>query len=356
MTYFTYTKKTTKPNFFCFFLLLTFVFFLNVNQAFSHLSYTASPLRPNLQKYLSHSTTKGHEKKQPRKISLHALTHIAEEKYGIPANLLMAIAYVESKCHPYAINARGRGYYFKSKKDAVSFVKELRAQGVRNINVGLMQLNVPSHVNKFRTIDDMLDVSRNIHFAAKLLSRLYQNYGSWSKAVERYKSSFCEESRRYQQYVYSMRGRVKNNHFITLEDRIPQGDKASPLSKQLTHFVLAKKQASFVPKKYHLTTLPWTLCGYQSTSLLEKLTPHALHKDKYDAIKQTLDTTTQKRLSKKINESSLHSLTDYARLPSWGQTFTLSHVKDDLAIGDLEDDILLKLSKGYPSLWDEEIL
>lgn len=330
-------NKNLIHNFLRPFLKIAFLFFVGVHQVFSHFSYTASPLRPNLQKYLPIAQKIAPQKKEPTKISLHALTKIIENKYGIPENLLMAIAYVESKCHPYAINARQRGYYFKSKKDAVSFVKDLRAQGVRNINVGLMQLNVPSHIHKFRTIDDMLDISRNIHFAAKLLSRLYQNYGSWTKAVERYKSSFCEESRRYQQYVYSMRGRVKNHRVITLDDQTGQTPKASSLSKRLIHMTLPQKQKSVTPHKYNLSTSPWTLCGYQNTSLLQKLSPYVEH----------LSWKTTKRLSKKINESSLHVLTNHARLPSWGQTFTFTQPSPEKAVAHRKD---------YAFLWDEEIL
>ncbi len=135
--------------------------------------------------------------------------HESEKKYGIPENLLAAIAHVESKCTPYAVNARGKGYFFKSKEQAMTFIHTLRAQGVRNINIGYMQLNLPSHLPRFNSIDDMLDLRKNIDFAASLLSKLYKQYGSWPKAVERYKSGFSEGTKRYQAHVYRIWERVK---------------------------------------------------------------------------------------------------------------------------------------------------
>jgi hypothetical protein len=139
----------------------------------------------------------------------HKHAQDAEKRHGIPENLLTAIAHVESKCSPYAVNAQGRGHYFKSHEQATKFVEELRAQGVRNINVGYMQLNVPSHLKRFSSVHAMLDVKRNIDFAAALLVKLHRIYGSWPRAVERYKSNFCSESKRYQNHVYSIMTKVK---------------------------------------------------------------------------------------------------------------------------------------------------
>ena len=128
----------------------------------------------------------------------------AEEKYGIPNGLLSALAYVESKCNPYAVHAKGRAHYFKTKGEAVHFVNTMRGQGVRNIDVGYMQLNVPSHISQFRSIDHMLDIGHNIHYAAQLLKQLHKRYGNWPHAVERYRSIFCDASRQYQGHVYKV--------------------------------------------------------------------------------------------------------------------------------------------------------
>lgn len=133
-------------------------------------------------------------------------TRIAEQKYGIPSGLLSALAFVESKCTPYAVHAKGQSHYFKTKSDAVHFVNTMRAQGVRNIDVGYMQLNVPSHLSQFGSVDQMLDIGHNIHYAARLLKQLYKRYGNWPDAVQRYRSVFCEESRRYQAKVYRVWG------------------------------------------------------------------------------------------------------------------------------------------------------
>lgn len=136
------------------------------------------------------------------------ITKDAEGKHGIPDNLLTAIAHMESKCSPYAVNARGRGFYFKTKEEAVAFVEQLIEEGTTDINIGYMQLHYPSHKNRFASVADMIDPSHNIAYAAKLLKSLYKTYGSWEKAVERYKSDFCESSRQYQRQVYGFLANV----------------------------------------------------------------------------------------------------------------------------------------------------
>ncbi len=109
-----------------------------------------------------------------------------EKKYDIPPKLLSAIAHVESGGHLYAINALGGSHYFETKQDALMFIRSLRARGVRNINIGCMQINLQFHGHKFKELGDMLEPLNNIEYAACLLRHMFDRYGSWVQAVRFY--------------------------------------------------------------------------------------------------------------------------------------------------------------------------
>ena len=129
----------------------------------------------------------------------------AEVKHGIPENLLMAIAHFESNKSAYAVNAKGRGHFFKTKEQAAAFIHNLVKEGYRNINVGCMQLNYAAHRKRFKSLEDMLEPEKNIAYAARLLVSLKRAHGSWERAVEAYKGSFSETSQNYRSRIFSLR-------------------------------------------------------------------------------------------------------------------------------------------------------
>ena len=124
-----------------------------------------------------------------------------EKEKGIPHGLLLAIASVESKESPYVVNAKGRSYNFKSAGEAANFVRKVQKEGYTNINVGCMQLNVPSHRRNFASIEKMIEPESNIAYAAKLLKRLERDHGSIEHAVRYYNSSCPIANTRYKQKV-----------------------------------------------------------------------------------------------------------------------------------------------------------
>ncbi len=139
------------------------------------------------------------------KDSLNCATLIEhfEKKYDIPHKLLWAIARVESKERPWAVYARGRSHFFSSKESAVAHVEKLKAKGAKNINVGCMQINLQSHGGKFKTLSEAFMPYTNIEYAAKLMKRLYNQYGSWEEAVRYYHSASSVFNVAYKHRVYS---------------------------------------------------------------------------------------------------------------------------------------------------------
>jgi len=131
----------------------------------------------------------------------------AEKKNKIPKGLLSAIAKVESKHSPWAINFGGRGYMFKTKQQALNFLSELERKKARNINIGYMQINTISHAKKFKNMSDILNPSTNINYAAKLLKSLHNRYGSWSEAVRHYHSSNTAHNITYKNKVLKAWGK-----------------------------------------------------------------------------------------------------------------------------------------------------
>ena len=137
----------------------------------------------------------------PLKNELKALITEQEELHKIPSGLLLAIATVESGSKPYALNIQGKSLIGSNKREAVALIHEALAEGINNIDVGVMQLNVKWHRENFGSIEEMLEPKKNIEYAAGFLLKLYKKYGDWHKAVRFYHSSTAEYYRKYSRKI-----------------------------------------------------------------------------------------------------------------------------------------------------------
>jgi hypothetical protein len=124
---------------------------------------------------------------------------IAEGRHGTASGLLSAIAKAESgrpvpplpglQPWPWAVNADGAAMYFDSKPAAVVWTRLALARGVRQVDVGCMQVNLQSHPEAFRDLDDAFDPAANADYAARFLLRLRADAGGdWTAAVGFYHS------------------------------------------------------------------------------------------------------------------------------------------------------------------------
>ncbi len=165
----------------------------------------------------------------------------------IPSRLLMAIATVESgRCvegsskrpWPWTICAKGRGYYCSTKSAAIATVKRLMARGIRNIDVGCMQVNLLHHSKAFKDLEEAFSPPANVNYAAQFFTSLKRTYNSWTHAVGYYHS---KDSRHYKPYcstVYNMWNKVANRHV-----------KETPRVEQAA---AEKSKISFLPSFYAL--------------------------------------------------------------------------------------------------------
>ena len=130
------------------------------------------------------------------------------ELNGFPKNLLSAIASVESGKNfsstqnfktpwPWTINTNGKGYFFKTRSAAIRKVKYLLKQGIRNIDVGCMQVNLFYHPNAFRNLKEAFNPNTNIEYAARFLKKLHKTKGNWNDAIGSYHSGQKERKEKY---------------------------------------------------------------------------------------------------------------------------------------------------------------
>ncbi|MAN99214.1 transglycosylase SLT domain-containing protein [uncultured Roseovarius sp.] len=126
-----------------------------------------------------------------------ALAAQAAERHGLPKGLLRAIARTESgraqgkagaQAWAWTSNVRGKGYYYSGKQEALTHLRQLVARGVRGFDVGCMQLNYRWHGDNFANLDEMIDPARNTEYAARYLSELRAETGSWDAATRYYHS------------------------------------------------------------------------------------------------------------------------------------------------------------------------
>jgi len=131
----------------------------------------------------------------------------AEARAGIPDQLLTAISLAESgRRHParrialawpWTVMAEGNGQYLPSKAAAIDLVQSLQARGVRNIDVGCMQVNLKHHPDAFADLHEALDPDANAAYAARFLTALRAETGSWLRAMGRYHSATPERAGPY---------------------------------------------------------------------------------------------------------------------------------------------------------------
>ena len=135
-----------------------------------------------------------------------------ERAHDLPAHLLAAIAKTESgRWHaerretlawPWTVMAEGRGRFLPTKAAAIDTVRELQARGVRNIDVGCMQVNLYHHPDAFDSLEAAFDPATNLDYAATFLAELREDARSWTKAVGQYHSRQAVRGNTYRAKVF----------------------------------------------------------------------------------------------------------------------------------------------------------
>jgi soluble lytic murein transglycosylase-like protein len=134
-----------------------------------------------------------------------------EKRLRLPQDTLHSISLQESgKKHsrhdimvvwPWTINVEGKGYFFKTKREAIRFTKEQLAAGKESIDVGCMQINLKHHPKAFSSLEQAFSPHNNVAYGALFLRQKYDQFGNWEKAVGNYHSADEVLSKKYQKSV-----------------------------------------------------------------------------------------------------------------------------------------------------------
>jgi len=147
----------------------------------------------------------------PWSLCREAITE-AEQARDLPAHLLAAIARTESgRWHkerseslawPWTVMAEGEGRFLPSKAAAIAEVRRLQARGIRNIDVGCLQVNLHHHPQAFDSLEAAFDPDTNAAYAAGFLAELREEARSWTRAIGQYHSRQAIRGNGYRAKVF----------------------------------------------------------------------------------------------------------------------------------------------------------
>jgi hypothetical protein len=183
-----------------------------------------------------------------------AQTLSQNQEEGFPEHMLTAISLVESGrwdkdlkariAWPWTVTSGGKGSFYPTKVAALEAVRALQAKGVRNIDVGCMQVNLRYHGDAFAGgVAEAMDPAANVAYAVNFLKRLYKEMGNWPEAVTAYHSKTPEYAERYAKKINEAWAEAKGS----VEGRVELAALVTdyPISSASTLFSLAKPYEGF---------------------------------------------------------------------------------------------------------------
>jgi hypothetical protein len=105
-------------------------------------------------------------------------------KHQLDPYILYAVALTESRKNgeqnrvipwPWAINNAGNVFIPGSQQEAEALLNQMLQQGKRNIDIGIMQVNLRWHGHRVTKPEQLLDPSTNLEIGARVLSDAIQS-------------------------------------------------------------------------------------------------------------------------------------------------------------------------------------
>jgi hypothetical protein len=158
----------------------------------------------------------------------------ASAQAGIPVDLLAAVAWAETTIFPYAINLRGKTYYFTSRTQALKALKRIKTG---DVDIGLFQVNYrlwaePLGLKK----EDLLDTRVCAIMGAMILKYNLQRHRDPWVAVGRYHSGDLGRMKAYQTKVSQGLGIIRTlssgGKEVALSEMSPGATKKSALPSE----------------------------------------------------------------------------------------------------------------------------
>ena len=130
---------------------------------------------------------------------------VASRETGVPLQVLLAITRTETGRSregvvtpwPWTVNMEGRGVWFDTESEALSFVFDHFKTGARSFDVGCFQINYKWHGAQFASIEQMFEPLANARYAASFLKSLFGESGDWSRAAGAFHSRTPVYAERY---------------------------------------------------------------------------------------------------------------------------------------------------------------
>ncbi len=171
-----------------------------------------------------------------RKIcTVHAAAQ--EQANRIPRGLVQAVALAESGRWlsedqstlpwPWTVTSGHDSFYLPTKDAAIAKVRELKAAGRTNIDVGCMQINLHYHPDAFASLEEAFDPDSNVAYGTQFLKELRLKTRSWGKATAFYHSQNRERGNAYRTKVYRFWRNLQSHQVL-------RGGKTTPTSDGLT--------------------------------------------------------------------------------------------------------------------------
>jgi len=143
-----------------------------------------------------------------------AITTAEQANSNLPAHILRAIGVVETGrrdpltgafgAWPWSVNAAGDSRVFETRDQAIAFVQDAQARGIRSIDVGCMQINLMYHPHAFASLEQAFTPEANVGYAAALLLDLHERTGNWATATGAYHSATPDLSEGYARRVQAI--------------------------------------------------------------------------------------------------------------------------------------------------------
>ena len=141
----------------------------------------------------------------------------------IPTTILYAVALAESgqkikvgiyRPWPWTLNVAGISRRYPTRKAAYNGLIYFLDQGVKSIDIGIMQINWHYHHKKLGTPWQALEPIHNMRTGARILRGEYKITGEWKKAIGRYHSPGQKPMQKKRALNYANRV-MKHIHQIT---------------------------------------------------------------------------------------------------------------------------------------------
>lgn len=142
--------------------------------------------------------------------------HQAAAESNVPLSVLRAISLTETGRNiggefepwPWTVNMEGAGKWFDNYAEAKNYVDTHFNRGARSFDVGCFQVNYKWHHQEFSSIEQMFDPLENARYAAKFLTQLFDEFGSWPKAAGAYHSRTPKYAKKYTARFNRIRGNL----------------------------------------------------------------------------------------------------------------------------------------------------